>query len=79
MLLLKSSHSVVQLTPDNTAHWGDNTLCLLGANWLLGELQGSVYSQDSAAGNRSIQTPRAAQDVRAEKMKWTCALINVQC
>lgn len=38
MLLLKSSHIVARLTPDNTAHSGDNTLCLLGANWLRGGL-----------------------------------------
>lgn len=69
---------MVQLTPDNTAHSGDNTLCLLGANWLLGGLQGSVYSQDSAAGNRSIQTPRAEQDAGGGKRKWTCAVIDVQ-
>lgn len=35
LLLFKSSRSVVKLTPSNTAHWSDNTLYLLGANWLL--------------------------------------------
>lgn len=29
---------MVQLTPNNTAHSGDNTLCLLGANWPRGGL-----------------------------------------
>lgn len=34
LLLHISSDGAVQLTLNNTAHWGDNTLCLLGANWL---------------------------------------------
>lgn len=38
VLLLKHSHNVVPLTPDNTAHSGDNTLWKLGANCVRGGL-----------------------------------------
>lgn len=50
MLLLKSSLSAVLLTPDNTAHSGDNTLCLLGAKWL----QGGLLSK-AAFTHRAVQ------------------------
>lgn len=52
LLLFKSSRSVVKLTPSNTAHRSDNTLYLLGANWLLGRLL-----------SKAVFTHRAVQQV----------------
>lgn len=50
MLLLKHSHNVVPLTPDNTAHSGDNTLWKLGANCV----QGGLLSK-AAFTHRTVQ------------------------
>lgn len=72
---------MVQLTPNNTAHSGDNTLCLLGANWL----QGGLPSK-AAFTHRTVQQvtdlykpPRAARDAGGGMRMWTCALIYSMC